>query len=144
MDLLKEQRKLDRYSSWTRTKEEIRDDPRYQAIESSSTKEDYFREYCAKLSKVRGVFYILEWFLNNYKCLFLIIPKSILLFHGSNYIKLSLNFCSLHRPAIEVEIGGMAQEEAVRHKVKQANGRILKNDKRNSVSKHLWDNAKKR
>ncbi|XP_022663204.1 transcription elongation regulator 1-like [Varroa destructor] len=51
MDLLREQRKLDRYSSWTRTKEEIRDDPRYQAIESSSTKEDYFREYCSKLSK---------------------------------------------------------------------------------------------
>lgn len=46
---MKEQNYLDRHSSWTETKEKIRDDPRYKALESSSTREDIFKTYISRL-----------------------------------------------------------------------------------------------
>lgn len=41
--------KLHRYSSWSETKRLIDSDSRYKAIESSSRREDYFRDYCKTL-----------------------------------------------------------------------------------------------
>ena len=48
VQLLKEQ-KLNRNSSWTETKKIINQDARYKAIESSSKREDLFRDYCRHL-----------------------------------------------------------------------------------------------
>jgi transcription elongation regulator 1 len=49
LELLKEQTYLDRNSSWTETKDKIRDDSRYKALDSSSTKEDLFKHYISQL-----------------------------------------------------------------------------------------------
>ncbi|XP_054167522.1 transcription elongation regulator 1-like [Oppia nitens] len=54
LELLKEQTYLDRNSSWTETKDKIRDDQRYRALESSSTKEDLFKHYISRLSSSRN------------------------------------------------------------------------------------------
>lgn len=51
ISLLKEQKHLHRHSSWTETKRSIENDPRYKAIESSSKREDYFRDYCKYLDE---------------------------------------------------------------------------------------------
>lgn len=48
IQLLKEQ-KLNHNSSWTETKKLINHDSRYKAIESSSKREDLFRDYCRHL-----------------------------------------------------------------------------------------------
>ncbi|XP_074593867.1 transcription elongation regulator 1 [Brevipalpus obovatus] len=49
LGLLKEQTYLDRHSRWSETKEKIRDDPRYKALDSSSTREDTFKSYISSL-----------------------------------------------------------------------------------------------
>ena len=54
MQLLKEQSYLDRNSSWTETKDKIRDDHRYRALDSSSTKEDMFKHYISQLEPNRN------------------------------------------------------------------------------------------
>ena len=54
MQLLKEQTYLERGSSWTETKDKIRDDPRYRALDSSSTKEDMFKHYISQLEPIRN------------------------------------------------------------------------------------------
>lgn len=43
--LLKEQKHLHRNSSWSETKKQLDSDSRYRAIDSSSRREDYFRDY---------------------------------------------------------------------------------------------------
>ncbi|RNA12121.1 Transcription elongation regulator 1 [Brachionus plicatilis] len=48
IQLLKEQ-KLNGNSSWTETKKLINDDQRYKAVESSSKREDLFRDFCRHL-----------------------------------------------------------------------------------------------
>lgn len=47
--MLKEMKNLHRHSSWTETKKLIENDPRYKAVESSSKREDYFRDHCKYL-----------------------------------------------------------------------------------------------
>jgi len=51
--LLKEQ-SLDRHSRWGETKKKIDSDPRYKAIESSSRREDWFRDYVKRLEDRRS------------------------------------------------------------------------------------------
>jgi transcription elongation regulator 1 len=51
VSLLKEQRQLHRHSSWHETKKLIENDSRYKAIDSSSRREDYFRDYCKYLDE---------------------------------------------------------------------------------------------
>lgn len=47
--LLKEQSDLDRHSRWSETKKKIDSDPRYKAVDSSSRREDWFRDYVKNL-----------------------------------------------------------------------------------------------
>lgn len=60
--MLKEIKHLHRHSSWSETKKLIESDSRYKAIDSSSKREDYFRDYCKSLdekdSKVEKILYI--------------------------------------------------------------------------------------
>lgn len=51
IQMLKELKSLHRHSSWTDTKKLIENDSRYKAIESSSRREDYFRDYCKSLEE---------------------------------------------------------------------------------------------
>jgi len=51
VSLLKEQKHLHRGSSWTETKKIIDSDQRYRDVDSSSRREDYFREYVRKLDE---------------------------------------------------------------------------------------------
>ena len=43
--MLKEMKNLSRHSSWTKTKEKLSSDSRYKAVDSSSKREDWFRDY---------------------------------------------------------------------------------------------------
>jgi len=52
--LLKEQKHLHRSSSWSETKKQIDSESRYRAIESSSRREDYFRDYVRYLDDNRS------------------------------------------------------------------------------------------
>jgi len=45
LTMLKEMTNLSRHSSWTKTKEKLASDSRYKAVESSSKREDWFRDY---------------------------------------------------------------------------------------------------
>ncbi|XP_067928748.1 transcription elongation regulator 1-like isoform X2 [Watersipora subatra] len=45
LNMLKEFIELSRHSSWTKTKDKLASDPRYKAVESSSKREDWFRDY---------------------------------------------------------------------------------------------------
>lgn len=47
--MLQEFKHLHRHSSWTETRKQFENDARYKAIESSSKREEYFREYCKEL-----------------------------------------------------------------------------------------------
>jgi transcription elongation regulator 1 len=47
--MLKELKHLHRHSSWTETRRQIESDSRYRAIESSTKREDYFRDYVRSL-----------------------------------------------------------------------------------------------
>ena len=49
MELLKETSGLDRHSRWSDTKKKIDSDARYKAVDSSSRREDYFREFIKTL-----------------------------------------------------------------------------------------------
>ena len=49
--MLKELKSLHRHSSWSETKKQLDSDPRYKAIDSSSKREDYFRDYCKYLDE---------------------------------------------------------------------------------------------
>ncbi|CAG8796194.1 19610_t:CDS:10, partial [Dentiscutata erythropus] len=49
MKLLREMREIKPDSSWRKVKRLIDDDPRYIAVQSSSLREELFREYCQKL-----------------------------------------------------------------------------------------------
>ncbi|VDN13596.1 unnamed protein product [Dibothriocephalus latus] len=51
ISLLKEQ-KLSRHSHWSDIKKKIGSDPRYRAVDSSSRREDWFKEYVRKLEEV--------------------------------------------------------------------------------------------
>ena len=49
MDMLRELSDLDRHSRWSETKRRVDTDPRYKVIDSSSRREDWFREYVKSL-----------------------------------------------------------------------------------------------
>ncbi|KPM03486.1 transcription elongation regulator 1-like protein [Sarcoptes scabiei] len=51
LDLLKEQSFITETSNWSEIKDKIRDDQRYRAIESSTTREIIFKEYVSRLNK---------------------------------------------------------------------------------------------
>ncbi|CAH2218112.1 jg26687, partial [Pararge aegeria aegeria] len=44
---------IDRHSRWVDTKKKIDSDARYKAVESSTLREDYFREYCKMVKDER-------------------------------------------------------------------------------------------
>ena len=50
--MLKEFSGLDRHSRWSETKKKLESDARYKAIESSSRREDWFRDYTKRLDDV--------------------------------------------------------------------------------------------
>uniref|UniRef100_A0A2A4K6J8 Transcription elongation regulator 1 n=1 Tax=Heliothis virescens TaxID=7102 RepID=A0A2A4K6J8_HELVI len=50
--LLKE-KGVDRHSRWVEAKKKIDTDPRYKAVESSTMREDYFKEYCKLVKEER-------------------------------------------------------------------------------------------
>lgn len=52
LELVKEQKGLDKHSRWSEVKKTISDDSRYKAVDSSSMREDWFKEYINKLSHV--------------------------------------------------------------------------------------------
>lgn len=49
--LLKETSGLDRHSRWSETKKKLDSDPRYKAVDSSSRREDWFRDYVKHLKE---------------------------------------------------------------------------------------------
>lgn len=51
LELLKEQDFINENSTWSSVKEKIRDDPRYKALESSSTKEVIFKEFISRINQ---------------------------------------------------------------------------------------------
>lgn len=50
--LLKE-KAVDRHARWPDVKKKVDSDPRYKAVESSTLKEDYYREYCKLVKEQR-------------------------------------------------------------------------------------------
>lgn len=55
MQLLKETADIDRQSKWSDIKKKIDSDPRYKAVDSSSRREDWFKDYVRTLEKVSVV-----------------------------------------------------------------------------------------
>lgn len=53
IQLLKETSDIDRHSRWSETKRKIDSDPRYKAVDSSSRREDWFKDYVRKLEDKR-------------------------------------------------------------------------------------------
>lgn len=51
--LLKEHQEIDRHSRWSDVKKRLDSDPRYKAVDSSATREDWFREYQKVLKEER-------------------------------------------------------------------------------------------
>jgi transcription elongation regulator 1 len=51
MQLLKETTEIDRQSKWSDIKKKIDSDPRYKAVDSSSRREDWFKDYVRTLEK---------------------------------------------------------------------------------------------
>jgi len=51
-ELLKETTELDRHSRWTDIKKKLDEDPRYKAVDSSTRREDWFKDYVRAIEKV--------------------------------------------------------------------------------------------
>ncbi|XP_035215104.1 transcription elongation regulator 1-like [Stegodyphus dumicola] len=51
IELLKEQKGLDKHSRWSDVKKTISDDIRYKGVDSSSLREEWFKDYSSKLSR---------------------------------------------------------------------------------------------
>jgi len=52
LELLKETTDLDRHSRWSDVKKKLDSDARYKAVDSSSRREDWFKDYIRTLEKV--------------------------------------------------------------------------------------------
>jgi len=52
MELLKETTDLDRHSRWSDVKKKLDSDPRYKAVDSSTRREDWFKDYIRTIEKV--------------------------------------------------------------------------------------------
>lgn len=53
MDLLREHSEIDRHTRWSDFKKKIDSDHRYKMVDSSSLREDYFREFIRMLKDER-------------------------------------------------------------------------------------------
>lgn len=58
---------LDSQSRWSKVKDKVETDPRYKAVDSSSQREDLFKQYIEKIAKVRvghlgAELWLLCWF----------------------------------------------------------------------------------
>lgn len=51
--MLKECKDVDRHSRWSDVKKKLDSDPRYKAVDGSSTREDYFRDFIKILKDER-------------------------------------------------------------------------------------------
>ena len=56
LKLLKETEGIDRHSRWSEIKKKINSDPRYEAVESSSRREDWFKDYIRNIEDVSSDF----------------------------------------------------------------------------------------
>lgn len=54
LELLKEQKTLDKHSRWGDVKKNVAEDARYRAVESSTQREEWFKEYVSKLPTPQG------------------------------------------------------------------------------------------
>jgi len=52
LELLKETSDLDRHSRWSDVKKKLDSDPRYKAVDSSTRREDLFKDYIRTIEKV--------------------------------------------------------------------------------------------
>jgi len=52
LELLKETSELDRHSRWSDAKKKLDSDPRYKAVDSSTRREDWFKDYVRTIEKV--------------------------------------------------------------------------------------------
>ena len=52
IQLLKETSEIDRHSRWSDIKRKIDSEPRYKAVDSSSRREDWFKDYVRNLEDV--------------------------------------------------------------------------------------------
>ena len=52
IQLLKDTSDIDRHSRWSDVKRKIDSDPRYKAVDSSSRREDWFKDYVRNLEDV--------------------------------------------------------------------------------------------
>lgn len=64
IQLLKDTSEIDRHSRWSDIKRKIDSDPRYKAVDSSSRREDWFKDYVRNLEEVTAV-YINGYFSNH-------------------------------------------------------------------------------
>ncbi|VDP15566.1 unnamed protein product [Soboliphyme baturini] len=55
VELLKEQDTIRKHSKWSEIKKTIDSDARYRQVDSSSLKEDWFKEYCKTLTSENSV-----------------------------------------------------------------------------------------
>lgn len=53
MDLLREHSEIDRHTRWSEIKKKLDSDSRYKMVDSSSLREDYFRDYLRILKDER-------------------------------------------------------------------------------------------
>ena len=54
MQMLKDTPDVTRHSRWNDVKPKVEKDPRYQAVDSNSRRERWFKEYLRKLDDVSG------------------------------------------------------------------------------------------
>jgi len=52
LELLKETSDLDRHSRWSDVKKKLDSDPRYKAVDSSTRREDWFKDHIRTIEKV--------------------------------------------------------------------------------------------
>ena len=69
LQLLKEQSYLERHSRWSESKKKIDSDPRYKAVDSSSRREDWFRDYVKTLDDKKETKEVLDCLIFRFLCL---------------------------------------------------------------------------
>lgn len=70
MQLLKETTIIERNSRWSEIKKKIDSDPRYKAVESSSRREDWFRDYVKNIEEVNIFLFFIYTKPTYYACVF--------------------------------------------------------------------------
>ena len=67
--MLSENKSLHYKSKWKDVKSSFRQDPRYQAVEHSSQREEWFQEHVKKLEKVWYIVKLIYTFSTGYMCM---------------------------------------------------------------------------